>query len=246
MAIRFLCPVCKTTYAVNDRVGGTKFQCKACGQRVQVPAPLRSKTILGEILPADNRDTVSNSSGSPQSALFPERGVEGTRAEDFDEDEPAKAEPRRRTGRPESDNAPFGSPGYVPPLPKSGHLPITLIAGLVGLGVLILFAVLGALAYRAFSTADTKSADGTHGPAPHVKKKKGEWGREELKSEVYGKTLAEVVELIGPPDAGPQAFREGLGFSWKNVTFNPQTHKPDTLLILLFEGGVCVGLQVLG
>lgn len=51
MPIRFACPVCKTTYTVNDRYGGKKAECKSCGQRIQVPAPTRNKTVLGEVLP---------------------------------------------------------------------------------------------------------------------------------------------------------------------------------------------------
>lgn len=51
MPIRFACPVCQTSYTVNDRCAGKKSECKACGQRLQVPAPQRLRTVLGEELP---------------------------------------------------------------------------------------------------------------------------------------------------------------------------------------------------
>ncbi len=52
MTIRFACPKCKTAYTVNEHNAGKKSDCKVCGQRLQVPAPPRSKTILGEVLPS--------------------------------------------------------------------------------------------------------------------------------------------------------------------------------------------------
>jgi hypothetical protein len=51
MSIYFACPVCKTAYTVADRDAGKKSDCKACGQRLQVPSPKRLKTVLGEELP---------------------------------------------------------------------------------------------------------------------------------------------------------------------------------------------------
>src|SRR5437868_6012934 len=53
MAIRFACPHCRATYTVNDRDAGKKADCKSCGQRLQVPASARRKTILGEEIPDD-------------------------------------------------------------------------------------------------------------------------------------------------------------------------------------------------
>ena len=50
MAITFACPICNTVYTVADADAGKKDQCKKCGQRLQVPAPPRAKTILGEIV----------------------------------------------------------------------------------------------------------------------------------------------------------------------------------------------------
>lgn len=54
MPIRFACPSCRTAYTVNDRDAGKKAECKACGQRLQVPAPPRNQTVLGELLPPDH------------------------------------------------------------------------------------------------------------------------------------------------------------------------------------------------
>lgn len=49
MTIRFTCPSCKTPYTVKDADAGKKADCKVCGQRIQVPQPLRRKTVLGEL-----------------------------------------------------------------------------------------------------------------------------------------------------------------------------------------------------
>ena len=49
MPITFACPICKTSYTVNDLDAGKKSDCKVCGQRLQVPAPPRVKTVLGEL-----------------------------------------------------------------------------------------------------------------------------------------------------------------------------------------------------
>ena len=52
MSITFACPQCKTEYTVNDLDAGKKSDCKACGQRIEVPKPTqRLKTRLGEVLP---------------------------------------------------------------------------------------------------------------------------------------------------------------------------------------------------
>jgi hypothetical protein len=53
VAIKFACPICKTPYTVNDRDAGKKADCKVCGQRLQVPASARRKTVLGEELADD-------------------------------------------------------------------------------------------------------------------------------------------------------------------------------------------------
>jgi hypothetical protein len=53
VAIKFACPICKTPYTVNDRDAGKKADCKVCGQRLQVRASTRRKTVLGEELADD-------------------------------------------------------------------------------------------------------------------------------------------------------------------------------------------------
>jgi hypothetical protein len=58
VAIRFACPLCKTTYTVEDRDAGTKSECKTCGQRLQVPAKPPAKTILGVIEPDNGESPV--------------------------------------------------------------------------------------------------------------------------------------------------------------------------------------------
>src|SRR5690348_13603878 len=50
--IRFACPKCKATIQAPDNKVGAKAPCPKCGQRLQVPAPPASKTLLGEALPA--------------------------------------------------------------------------------------------------------------------------------------------------------------------------------------------------
>jgi transcription elongation factor Elf1 len=57
MPIRFACPNCRTTYAVRKRDAGKKAECKTCGQRLQVPGPSHSRTILGEVLPEHGTET---------------------------------------------------------------------------------------------------------------------------------------------------------------------------------------------
>ncbi len=47
--ISYSCPVCKSPYSVPDADAGKKSECSKCGQRIQVPAPRRNKTVLGEL-----------------------------------------------------------------------------------------------------------------------------------------------------------------------------------------------------
>jgi S1-C subfamily serine protease len=58
--IRFGCPVCKTVLQAPEGQAGSKVGCARCGQRLQVPARPRDKTILGTFLPAG--------SGTPSAA----------------------------------------------------------------------------------------------------------------------------------------------------------------------------------
>lgn len=47
--IRFSCPVCQKHLKAPDNKGGVKVDCPKCGQRLQIPPPQRSKTMLGEV-----------------------------------------------------------------------------------------------------------------------------------------------------------------------------------------------------
>jgi hypothetical protein len=50
--IRYSCPVCKTFHEAPDLSAHIKHECKACGQRIQVPpAPVRQHTILAKSEP---------------------------------------------------------------------------------------------------------------------------------------------------------------------------------------------------
>lgn len=73
MSIRFACPMCKTSYSVDDADAGKKSDCKKCGQRLQVPEPPRSRstTVLGESLPPPNPAAMSRRN-VPQSFSTPE------------------------------------------------------------------------------------------------------------------------------------------------------------------------------
>lgn len=67
MPIRFVCPVCQTSFTVTDRDAGKNAECTKCGQRLQVPSPPRSKTILGELCPGES---APSSPHRPPSRLF--------------------------------------------------------------------------------------------------------------------------------------------------------------------------------
>lgn len=49
--IRFGCPTCRSVLESPERKAGDKIACPKCGQRLQVPAPPRNKTVLGTIFP---------------------------------------------------------------------------------------------------------------------------------------------------------------------------------------------------
>lgn len=78
MSIRFACPVCKTTYTVNEKNAGQKADCKKCGQRLEVPAPLRAKTVLGEVLEhSDDSKTTNSFPPQPPEVSAREQPVRG-------------------------------------------------------------------------------------------------------------------------------------------------------------------------
>jgi hypothetical protein len=51
--IRFACPACAKTLKVPDHSAGKKGPCPHCGQRLQVPATARNKTVLGQTPPQE-------------------------------------------------------------------------------------------------------------------------------------------------------------------------------------------------
>ena len=124
MSIRFTCPVCKTAYMVNDRDAGKKSECKQCGQRLQVPAPQRSKTILGEAVSIDRPRPVAAPKPIPLSPMV---------------DQPSL----------EDDPTPIPI-GYLPPIPRSRHLPKPVIFGCIGGVGLLGFVALAICLFRAF------------------------------------------------------------------------------------------------
>jgi DNA-directed RNA polymerase subunit RPC12/RpoP len=47
--IRYLCPRCQKPLTAQDGEAGAKVNCSSCGQKVQVPLPPASKTMLGTL-----------------------------------------------------------------------------------------------------------------------------------------------------------------------------------------------------
>src|SRR5271166_1754263 len=45
--ITFACPKCRTGQQAADNAAGHKLGCVRCGQRLQVPAPIANRTMLG-------------------------------------------------------------------------------------------------------------------------------------------------------------------------------------------------------
>jgi DNA-directed RNA polymerase subunit RPC12/RpoP len=68
--IRYLCPRCKKSLAAQDRDAGAKIACPHCGQRLQVPMPPTSKTMLGT-LEDESSKTVLGALDSEE-PLFPD------------------------------------------------------------------------------------------------------------------------------------------------------------------------------
>jgi hypothetical protein len=60
--IRCLCPTCRAVLEFPDHKAGTKIPCPVCSQRLLIPPPVRSHTVLGQPLPT---------SATPQPAIQP-------------------------------------------------------------------------------------------------------------------------------------------------------------------------------
>lgn len=62
--IRFACPRCTALHECPEHKGGLKITCLKCGQRLQIPMPSPSKTILGTLVPATSVTGPSPPDGS--------------------------------------------------------------------------------------------------------------------------------------------------------------------------------------
>ncbi len=49
--IRFACPSCNSVLTAPEKKAGRKAPCPQCGQRLQIPFPVRKKTVLGKLMP---------------------------------------------------------------------------------------------------------------------------------------------------------------------------------------------------
>ena len=65
--IQFLCPTCKAVMEAPVHRAGDKISCRKCGQRLQIPPPERSKTILAPRVCVD-----SDQPGPPPTVPTPE------------------------------------------------------------------------------------------------------------------------------------------------------------------------------
>jgi hypothetical protein len=57
--LRFACPTCAAVIQVPEMLAGKKGSCPKCGQRLQVPVPIK-KTVLGKLLPNEGMPTPSS------------------------------------------------------------------------------------------------------------------------------------------------------------------------------------------
>jgi DNA-directed RNA polymerase subunit RPC12/RpoP len=65
--LRFACPKCSTILEAPDAKAGHKIACPKCRQRLQIPPPLRDKTILATPLPPRTKGQAPEpASASPQ------------------------------------------------------------------------------------------------------------------------------------------------------------------------------------
>jgi hypothetical protein len=75
VSIHFACPSCKSLYKIFDRDAGRKFNCRQCGQRIQVPLPSAStpenKTRLGETISSESADADTRECKSEPTARTP-------------------------------------------------------------------------------------------------------------------------------------------------------------------------------
>jgi hypothetical protein len=80
--IRFACPHCKTRLKASLRQSGKEKACPACGQRLQVPAPARNQTVLGQPTTPNDPTTKGFAAGSPPPGSSLESGPMGYSTKD--------------------------------------------------------------------------------------------------------------------------------------------------------------------
>lgn len=180
MSIRFACPVCKTSYTVDDADAGKKSDCKKCGQRLQVPVPptSRSRTVLGEVM-------------SPEApALIPPRSSRS-------EQKPIDEEP-----------APIPLPSYLAVSPRRTRFRAAPIIGLGFVGVIMVSGGLTILLKRAKQNTPVETASSAK-PEPAKKSPETPRKPvEEIEASVtQRKPVVEEEEETPPPAApGPVAL----------------------------------------
>lgn len=69
--IRFVCPTCKDVMVAPVSQAGKKANCPKCGQRLQIPPPERSKTILAASLGVEDDEQTSGQPASGNSGPQP-------------------------------------------------------------------------------------------------------------------------------------------------------------------------------
>ncbi|HEX3151650.1 MAG TPA: hypothetical protein VHR66_26490 [Gemmataceae bacterium] len=167
MSIKFICPVCKTAYTVDDADAGKKDSCKKCGQRLQVPNPQRLKTILGDEVPREP------STGEPTKvvhwSMAPPPPTLSASTPPKPAPEPKPAPPPKREPQPERPDEPLSpretddEPRYPRrdrPRPRRRRMPVVKLLMLIATGLWV-FAMPGLCCFSyMMETAGTKQLGG--------------------------------------------------------------------------------------
>lgn len=123
--IRFACPRCKSVFSAPDRKAGAKTTCPKCQQRMQIPSPPKTKTILAPLVEyqpdsdaAQPKRPASQADPDWHSAPPPVRSV-GNSVADADADA-APLKVSRNTPRYAANDGTYaGDMPYPPYLPKT-------------------------------------------------------------------------------------------------------------------------------
>lgn len=102
MAIHFVCPACNKAYHAPDHAVGHKGSCSHCHQRIQVPPPVRNKTVLGRVLPSQPQPSTQTEGEVIDAEVAPAR-----------RDERCHHSPRRNSRRGEWECRHCGSHEYM-------------------------------------------------------------------------------------------------------------------------------------